>query len=114
MTIEKEETINTLKKKDYPKQAAHLARLNSNQDGENNRAWKGDNAGYKAKHWWVRHHLEKPEFCEKCNTNPPREVANLDGKYSRDLKTWAWLCRSCHLRMDNVAEKAWATKRSKL
>lgn len=40
--------------------------------------------------------------------------ANLDGKYTRNLTTWKWLCRSCHLRMDNVAKKAWETKRKKV
>lgn len=70
------------------KQAQHLARLNSNQVGENNRAWKGDSAGYAAKHLWVREHLEKPELCPECSKRPPRDVANLDGKYSRGLSTW--------------------------
>lgn len=93
------------------RQIAHLAKLNGNQKSENNRMWKGDKASYKAKHLWVRSHLPRPELCPKCNERPPREVANLDGKYSRDLSTWMWLCRSCHLRMDKVANKAWDTKR---
>lgn len=93
------------------KQKQHMERLNKNQKNENNRNWKGDKAGYKAVHLWVRSHLEKPTLCPMCKKIPPREVANLDGKYSRDLSTWKWLCRSCHLRMDNVAKKAWETKR---
>lgn len=93
------------------KQLEHLKRLNSNQSGSNNRAWKGDKATYSAKHLWVRQHLERPEKCSMCNELPSREVANLDGLYSRDLSTWAWTCRSCNLVYDNVAQKAWATKR---
>lgn len=93
------------------KQKQHLTKLNSNQKNDNNRNWKGDKAGYKAIHLWVRSHLEKPDICSVCNIRPVREVANLDGKYSRDLTTWKWMCRSCHLRMDNVAQKAWITKR---
>jgi len=96
------------------KQKAHIKKLNANQKGENNRYWKGDKASYKAIHQWVRSHLSKPEFCTKCNINPSREVANIDGKYSRDLTTWAWMCRSCHLRMDNVATKAWITKKGRI
>lgn len=91
----------------------HLGKLNANQKNENNRYWKGDKVGYKGLHLWVRSHLERPELCPNCKLRPPREVANLDGKYTRDLTTWKWLCRSCHLRMDNVAEKAWKTKREK-
>lgn len=93
------------------KQKNHLANLNKNQKNENNRNWKGDSAGYKAKHLWVRKHLERPEICPICKKRKTREVANLDGKYSRDLSTWKWLCRSCHLRMDDVANKAWKTKK---
>lgn len=95
------------------KQKQHLEKLNANQKNENNRNWKGNKAGYKAIHLWVRAHLPQPELCVKCHKNKSREVANLDGKYTRDLKTWIWLCRSCHLRMDNVAQKAWATKKQK-
>lgn len=94
-------------------QEEHLLRLNSNQKGENNRHWKGDNASYSAIHLWVRSHLPRPNICPSCNQRPTREVANLDGKYSRDLSTWRWMCRSCHLRMDDVAKKAWITKRKR-
>ena len=93
------------------KQKLHLQKLNSNQSGSNNRNWKGSKAGYKAIHHWVRSWLPRPKLCARCGIRPTREVANLDGKYSRDLSTWEWVCRSCHLRMDNVAKKAWATKR---
>jgi len=95
------------------KQKEHLDRVNANQWGENNRNWKGDKAGYKAIHHWIRKHLSRPEKCVACNERPSREVANLDGKYTRDLTTWQWMCRSCHLRMDDVANKAWKTKKTK-
>lgn len=96
------------------KQRIHLARLNSNQEGPNNRNWKGDKVGYAGLHNWVRKHLFRPERCERCNERPCTEVANLDGKYSRDLSTWQWMCRSCHLRFDNVANKAWITKKARI
>ena len=94
------------------RQENHLIKLNRNQKGSNNRNWKGDKASYTAIHLYIRAHLKRPENCSKCNKNKSREVANLDGKYSRDLSTWIWLCRSCHLIMDNVAQKAWATKKN--
>lgn len=96
------------------KQEAHLAKLNANQKGENNRGWKGDKVGYAGLHLWVRKHKQPmPKMCEFCEQEKRLVVANLDGKYSRDLTTWAWLCYSCHLRHDKVAEKAWITKRRK-
>lgn len=95
------------------KQINHLKKLNGNQKNENNRNWKGDKVGYKGLHLWVRSHLERPKICPICKTRETREVANLDGKYSRDLNTWQWLCRSCHLRKDNVAQKAWKTKKER-
>lgn len=62
--------------------------------------WKGSEVGYKGLHLWIRKHLEKPKFCKKCNLAEPKEVANLDGKYTRDLKTWKWLCVRCHRFLD--------------
>ena len=35
----------------------------------------------------------------KCNKRPPVDLHNIDGKYTMDLKTWEWLCRSCHSRV---------------
>lgn len=96
------------------KQNAHMNNLNSNQGESNNRNWKGDKVKYAGLHLWVRKNLQRPKLCSRCNISQSREVANLDGKYSRNLISWAWLCRSCHLRMDNVAEKAWTTKKGRI
>lgn len=95
------------------KQTLHLKRLNANQKGADNRNWKGDNVKYAGLHRWVRDNLFRPERCAQCNLSASREVANLDGKYSRDLNTWAWLCHKCHVRLDDIAKKAWATKRNR-
>jgi hypothetical protein len=94
------------------KQQNHMKKLNANQANEDNRYWKGEKVGYKGLHQWVRNHLERPNLCSICNEKESREVANLDGKYSRDLKTWVWTCRSCHMRMDNVGNRAWITRRA--
>ena len=71
-----------------------------------NYAWKGDNAGYKAIHIWIRKNKPKPEFCEDCGIKPPTEVANISGKCKRDIKDYKWLCHKCHIVMDNIAEKS--------
>jgi hypothetical protein len=68
--------------------------------GKNNPRWKGDNVGYGALHDWVRKYLSKPDLCPKCNVVAPYNVANLSGKYLRDLSDWEWLCVPCHMVQD--------------
>lgn len=98
------------------RQEAHLKKtFFFNQDGEKNYKWKGNNVGYKGLHMWIREHKKKPKKCQFCNKETAKlEVANRSGKYKRNLKDWIWLCRSCHLRFDDVANKAWKTKRGGL
>lgn len=62
--------------------------------------WKEEGVSYKELHSWVRRWLPKPELCNICKSRLPKEVANLDQKYSRNLNTWSWLCISCHRLMD--------------
>lgn len=72
---------------------------------ERNPMWKGDNVGYYSLHEWVKNHLPKPQLCEACNNVPPYDLANISGKYKRDLTDWQWLCRSCHMKSDGRMEK---------
>jgi hypothetical protein len=76
-----------------------------NNIGENNPAFKGDNAGYFAIHAWVRRRKPKPLLCEKCLITPPRDLANKSGKYLRDASDWEYLCRFCHMEGDGRNEK---------
>ncbi len=68
--------------------------------GEGNPQWKGDKVSRGALHDWVKDHKPRPELCEDCKKKPPLDLANIDGKYARDLETWRWLCRSCHTKLD--------------
>lgn len=68
--------------------------------GDKNSKWKGDNVGYTGLHTWVRKWKPKKEFCEKCNKNKPIDVANISGKYKRDLDDFIRVCRKCHYLMD--------------
>lgn len=79
--------------------------------GENNSLWKGENAGYGAKHDWIKRWYGNPEICENCGTTtaPKYDWANISGKYLRDRKDWKRLCRSCHHLMDDRGRKTWAT-----
>lgn len=69
--------------------------------GESNPSFKGSEAGYGAIHAWVRRRKIKPELCEECQSEPPRDLANTSGKYLRDLSDWRYLCRRCHMNSDN-------------
>jgi hypothetical protein len=76
---------------------------------EENPQWKGEMVGYFAVHEWVILRKPKPSLCEHCNKKPPSDLANVSGKYKRDLDDYLWLCRSCHMifdkRMDVRDEK---------
>lgn len=76
--------------------------------------WKGDGVGYISLHQWIYRKYGKPNKCENKNCKYPRknsrgilmlfpkryEWANVDGKYTRDRKSWLMLCPSCHRTMD--------------
>ena len=72
---------------------------------ENNPAWKGNNARYGALHKWIKKRLSKPKFCQNCKEKPPRDLANISGKYKRELSDWKWICRRCHMLEDGRLAK---------
>lgn len=76
----------------------HIAK----RTGENMVSWKGDNAGYVAKHTWIKNKLGKPSICWECGkTSSTRfEWANISGEYKREIEDWARLCPSCHRNYD--------------
>lgn len=79
--------------------------------------WKGENASYSAKHYWMQTHFGKPEYCEGCGNEEAiiYEWANISGKYRRDRADWLRLCGKCHFSFDNKGKKMWNTrKRNKL
>ena len=68
---------------------------------EKNPAWKDDDVSYKGLHKWIRRHLPKPEWCQICGITTPIELANISGKYLRNLNDWQWLCKKCHFTFDS-------------
>lgn len=74
------------------------------KSGENHPSWKGENAGYNAKHVWIRKVLGTPSRCERCKTITAKkyEWANKSRQYKRDITDWERLCVSCH-RKDGYA-----------
>ena len=68
--------------------------------GEKNPSWKGDKVGYKSLHAQIKRHKPKLKFCEICKIKPPYDLANISGKYKRDINDFKWLCRKCHQTSD--------------
>lgn len=68
---------------------------------ENHFAWKGDEASYSAKHYWVYRKLGRPNECKECGKIEGKFTwANISGEYKRDLTDWKRLCYSCHKIFD--------------
>lgn len=71
--------------------------------------WSGDKVGYHGLHSFVKKRLPKPNTCDDCHEQPPRDLANK-GIYDRNLENWEWLCRRCHMikdgRMNNLRQFA--------
>lgn len=76
---------------------------NSKPHGHN---WKGEEAGYAAKHIWLDRNYGKPQSCEKCNTTSSKKFhwANLSGLYKRERSDYMRLCVRCHLKMDDIGK----------
>lgn len=70
--------------------------------GEQSRRWKGNLAGYVAKHMWLNKHFGKANHCDFNSAHIAKryEWANLDGKYSRKREGYIQLCPSCHRLFD--------------
>ncbi len=74
------------------------------RSGENNSNYGRlkQNVGYKQLHAWLRENLPRPDFCQICEINLPKEVANITDLYNRDFINWQWLCYSCHDVFDDT------------
>jgi len=70
------------------------------QSKENNPSWKGKNVGYNALHQWVGNPLYMPTECTCCGNVSRIDLANISGKYLRDLSDWEWLCRRSRMNKD--------------
>lgn len=71
-----------------------------NRRNEKHFAWKGDKVKYCALHDWIRRYKPKTLFCKKCHKKKRLELANISGKYKRDIKDYKWLCYKCHNNFD--------------
>lgn len=79
-------------------------KLSLSKTGEKSPRWKGDMAGYRAKHIWLARILGKPHFCNHCKdktlSHRSYHWANISGRYKRNIKDWKRLCVRCHKKFD--------------
>lgn len=84
--------------------------------------FRGTQAEYSELHKWIRKNKPQPECCQLCKktkfviieskTTCRRnfkkrldiELANISGKYKRDINDFMWLCQKCHREHDNINE----------
>lgn len=71
-------------------------------DGKNHYYWKGDEAGQKAIHIWLKQHFPKPNKCNRCNKEKTLELSfnHLLKEYTRNIEDYEWLCQRCHRNRD--------------
>jgi hypothetical protein len=72
-----------------------------------------DNPTYRAMHSWVQRQLGTPNICKHCGIKDSRRYdwANISKEYKRNLNDWIRLCHRCHFIYDDVANKAWKTRK---
>ena len=93
--------VNTLNSGLVVSCGCYIKEINSKRMLDNNNPmWKGDNVSLVPLHQWIRRRKSKPEFCEFCSISKPYDLANISGKYRRDIDDFMWLCRSCHMKFD--------------
>jgi len=69
--------------------------------GDENNAWKGDDAGVEAMHMWVKKWKGKASCCENCDREDSfYDWHNIDHKYRRVLDDYISLCRKCHYQFN--------------
>jgi hypothetical protein len=106
LKISDDAVLRRIKKYHIPKHKSNL--------GKKNGAWKGNKVGYSSLHEWVKNHKPKPEFCEICKKHKPYDLANISGKYKRDINDYKWVCRSCHMKEDSRLKKLHLLNRRKI
>jgi len=70
-------------------------------------SYKGEQAGYDAKHYWINKKLGKPKYCEFCKKTNKKNYqwSNKSGHYIKDISDWQRLCISCHIKYDRDKRK---------
>lgn len=65
----------------------------------------GKKLTYESVHVWIKRIKGKASHCEKCGRSDGNTVydwSNVTGKYLRFESDWQQLCRSCHIKYDDM------------
>ena len=62
--------------------------------------WKGEDAGYTAKHIRIYRKWKKKGLCERCKVKKITEWSNNGNYDTEDRNDWEELCKSCHKKKD--------------
>ena len=58
-------------------------------------------------HAWIKRRKEVPDKCVMCNKDTSKlQLANLSNEYYKDIRDFIWVCKRCHLLLDNIYKKA--------
>ena len=105
-------TINTAKTKKYCSPECQYAAGQSKEmiakiSGENNITWKGDDVGYRGRHYRIVK-LKGPAKNYKCIdcAKQASDWSNIDHLYKRNLDDYSPRCTSCHRIYDNKLQKS--------
>lgn len=57
---------------------------------------------YHTLHNYIKRYKKKPLLCERCKKNKPIHLANISGRYKKDIKDYLWVCKPCHNQIDGL------------
>ena len=78
-------------------------RMRETHLGEKAYQWKGEGAGYRAKHKWITRQKGKPKKCFNCGKTKKRmHWANIDHEYRRNENDYVAMCPKCHAEYDKT------------
>lgn len=71
--------------------------------------WRGEEAGYKAIHEWLRRNFTKTGVCEECGIEAMTQWSFLKHpeKHTRERSDYRELCPKCHAWMDSRGRIGW-------
>jgi hypothetical protein len=94
----------TKSRRPYKDSAARSKKISLALQGENNGGWKGYDYPLQktSLHQWIRRQNPPPDRCVCCKELKTKlDLANITGVYNREFINWIYLCRVCHLKLDN-------------
>ncbi|KKK72731.1 hypothetical protein LCGC14_2900940 [marine sediment metagenome] len=65
--------------------------------------FKGDDVKYSAIHQWLRKKYPPPNNCQECGIIGKKlDLSNITGIHKRSISNYKYLCKSCHMKQDNI------------